>query len=67
MWDWRRLPGITTDVGSPMLPCAYQPQLLNDSRSMRATGTASDGAAGISAMRLRSRNSSSLKALAMLP
>jgi hypothetical protein len=66
-WDWRRLPGITADVEAPMLPCAYAEQLLHDSARMTATGTVSDGVAGLSAMLLTTRNASARKAVAMLP
>jgi hypothetical protein len=46
-WDWHRLPGITAAVQSPMLPCAYAAQLLNDSRYMNATGSVSDNVSGM--------------------
>jgi hypothetical protein len=45
-WDWRRLPGITADVDSPMLPCNYSAVLQQDSEQMLLTGTVSDGSAG---------------------
>jgi chondroitin AC lyase len=66
-WDWRRLPGITADVDSPMLPCNYSAQLLFDSEHMNATGTVSDGTSGMAAMLLISHGASAKKALAMLP
>ena len=46
----------------PLLPCNYSMQLLNDSARMHATGTVSDGAAGMSAMQLVSRGATALKA-----
>jgi hypothetical protein len=64
-WDWRRLPGITADVASPMLPCNYSAQLQNDSEYMRLTGTVSDGREGMSAMSLRSHNVLALKVFIM--
>lgn len=66
-WDWRRLPGITAAVDAPMLPCNYSTQLFGDSQRMNATGTASDGVAGLSAMALLSRGASARKAVALLP
>lgn len=65
-WDWRRLPAITAAVDSPMLPCNYSDQLLADSSLMNATGSVSDGHAGLSAMRLVSHGATAAKAVAML-
>ena len=65
-WDWRRVPGITADVDSPMLPCSYVSTLRNDSDRMKLTGTVSDGREGISGMKLRTHRVSALKAVAML-
>ena len=60
-WDWRRLPGITADVDAPMLPCNYSDRLRADSDLMNATGTVSDGIAGLSALHLVSANATAHK------
>jgi hypothetical protein len=64
-WKWNRLPGITAEQ-LPVEKCAYATRLKNDSARMHSTGTASNGAEGISAMSLVSHNLTAKKSVAML-